>query len=124
MTSVVNVKVAHIRPKYNNLSEWCQDCNNVYIGRKGIVFIEENGKKERFPKIDSLWANPFKVKNDSEEELTNVLNQYYVYIYKKICNENLYEELEKLRNKNLGCWCKPNRCHGDVLLYLLDITKK
>lgn len=37
--SVVNVKVANIRPRYNNLAEWMADENNVYIGRKGIVFI-------------------------------------------------------------------------------------
>ena len=39
MSSVVNVKVAHIRPKYNDLEEWTKDPNNVYIGRAGIVFI-------------------------------------------------------------------------------------
>ena len=122
-TTVSNVKVAFIRPKFNNLLEWCMDCNNIYIGRKGIVFIEKNGSKERFPKQDSIWANPFKLKGDSEEELTSILNQYYFYIIDKIEKENLYDELEKLRGKNLGCWCKPKRCHGDVLLYLLSIKK-
>lgn len=43
---VVNVKVAHIRPKYNNLKEWMEDENNEYVGRGGVVFV--NG--ERFPK--------------------------------------------------------------------------
>lgn len=43
--SVVNVKVAFIRPEYQNLKEWMQDNKNVYIGRKGIVFVD--GK--RFP---------------------------------------------------------------------------
>lgn len=43
--SVVNVKVAFIRPEYQNLKEWMQDDKNVYIGRKGIVFVD--GK--RFP---------------------------------------------------------------------------
>lgn len=43
--SVVNCKVKHIRPKYNNLEEWIKDENNVYIGRKGVVFIDE----KRFP---------------------------------------------------------------------------
>jgi hypothetical protein len=43
--AVVNVKVEYIRPKHKNLSEWMKDENNVYIGRKGVVFID--GK--RFP---------------------------------------------------------------------------
>ncbi len=36
--SVVNVKVKYICPYgYNNLYEWCNDTNNAYIGRKGVV---------------------------------------------------------------------------------------
>lgn len=27
--------------------------------------------------------------------------------------------LSELKGKTLGCWCKPNPCHGDVLLTLL-----
>jgi hypothetical protein len=45
--SVVNVKVKHIRPEYANLKEWTSDLNNVYIGRRGIVFVN----KERYPKM-------------------------------------------------------------------------
>jgi hypothetical protein len=43
--SVVNCKVQYIRPKYNNLKEWMNDPNNIYIGRGGVVFID----KKRFP---------------------------------------------------------------------------
>lgn len=38
--SVVNVKVTYIRPSFMNLEEWCKDANNVYIGRKGVVFVK------------------------------------------------------------------------------------
>jgi hypothetical protein len=54
---IVNVKVKYIRPKYNNLSEWMKEPNNIYIGRKGIVFIDGI----RFPKQDSTWCNPYKI---------------------------------------------------------------
>ena len=63
-TSVVCVKVASLRPKYNNLKEWMADSNNVYIGRRGIVFI----KGERFPKKDSIWANPYKIGKDGTRD--------------------------------------------------------
>ena len=67
--SVVNVKVGHIRPEYDNLKEWMEDPKNVYVGRKGIVFITmEDGKKERFPKNDSVFCNPFKVGKDGTLE--------------------------------------------------------
>ena len=56
-TNVVNVKVKFIRPLgYDNLQEWCQDLQNVYVGRRGVVFVD----RQRFPKQDSPFCNPFK----------------------------------------------------------------
>lgn len=112
--SVVNVKVKSIRPDFENLKEWIKDANNVYIGRKGIVFID----KKRFPQQDSIWANPFK--KDRDGTLDEILEKYEIYIRKKINDENLKDELMKLKGKNLGCWCKPNKCHGDILLKLIN----
>tara|TARA_Y100000589_G_scaffold292563_1_gene296797 strand:+ start:57 stop:494 length:438 start_codon:yes stop_codon:yes gene_type:complete len=134
-TKVVNCKVKYIRPLgYNNLKEWCDDENNIYIGRKGIVFvdsarIDKDGKKikERYPKYNSLFANPFKVKKNKDGR-NEVVGNYEEYIIKKIENENLYDELLSLEGKNLGCWCKESNrhvgCHGDVLLKLLKNYKE
>ena len=113
--SIVNCKVKYIRPQYNNLKEWLENSNNVYIGRAGVVFIN----KERFPKKASIFANPYKIdKNTSRKE---VLEKYKKYIIEKILNDKfLYLELLKLRGKNLGCWCHPEPCHGDILLELIE----
>ena len=117
--SVVNCRVKYIRPKYKNLKEWTEDPNNVYIGRAGIVFID--GK--RFPTKASLFANPFKVRKiDSRGK---IVDQYKQHITKRIDNETwLKVELLKLKGKNLGCWCKPEKCHGDVLLNLIEHYSK
>lgn len=112
--SVVNVKVSNIRPQYNNLEDWVKDENNIYVGRRGIVFI--NG--ERFPKKDSLWANPYKVNKIQTRE--EVLEKYDKYIRHKIVHDDLFEELIKLKDKNLGCWCSPQLCHGDILIKLIE----
>lgn len=117
-TTVVNVKVEYIRPKYNNLKEWTNDKNNVYIGRKGIVFIDG----ERFPKVDSIWANHYKINNTTTRELA--LLSYKNYIMNVLENNIIsYDELMKLDGKNLGCWCKhptiKTSCHGDILVELL-----
>lgn len=118
-TTVSNVKVQYIRPKYNDLKKWSEDPNNVYIARKGVVFvIDKQGDKMRYPKYDSIWANPYKVDKDGTRQ--QVLEKYRKYIVNKIEKENLYEELENLRGKNLGCWCKPEACHGDILVELLN----
>jgi len=113
--SIVNCKVKYIRPQYDNLKEWTENSNNIYIGRAGIVFIN----KERFPKKASIFANPYKIdKNTSREE---VLEKYKKYIIEKILNDkSFYLELLKLRGKNLGCWCHPDPCHGDILLELIE----
>lgn len=114
MTTIVNVKVKNIRPTYNNLEQWMADSNNVYIGRKGIVFI--NGK--RYPIENSLWHNPYKINKNTTR--TEVLEKYKTYITEKITRENLQFELEKLKGKQLGCWCKPLCCHGDILLEIIN----
>lgn len=114
MTSVVNVKVINIRPKYNNLEEWINDKNNVYIGRKGVIFINN----VRYPKENSIWHNPFKI--DENNDRISVIKKYKKYIIKKINDENLLDELMKLKNKKLGCWCSPEACHGDVLKKLIE----
>jgi len=113
--SIVNCKVQNIRPKYNNLKEWMEDNNNIYIARSGVVFID----KKRFPKKSSNFSNPYKIGKDGTRE--EVISKYKIYILEKIKNdEALQIEFNELRGKNLGCWCFPEMCHGNVLLDLLN----
>ena len=37
----VYCKVTNIRPKYNNLKDWTEDKNNVYISHSRVVFIDK-----------------------------------------------------------------------------------
>lgn len=113
-TEVVNVSVKNLRPKYKNLKEWFEDNDNVYIGRKGIVFIDN----KRFPEFNSIWHNPFKITETEDRDA--VVSKYETYIREKIINDNLHEKLLNLKNKKLGCWCHPNKCHGDVLTKLIN----
>ena len=76
--SVINVKNIYLKQiGYNNLKEFCEDTDNIYIGRAGIVFVTtSDNKKERFPKQSSIWANPFKINKNNknqDDERTNVL---------------------------------------------------
>lgn len=118
-TKVVSVRVGDIRPTYANLKEWVSDTNNVYIGRRGIVFIDGR----RFPEENSVWANPFKpTKNESVE---TCIEKYEFYINKKIENgEITADQLKFLKGKTLGCWCKIGGkdlpCHGDVLVKIIE----
>ncbi len=53
---------------------------------------------------------------DSKEE---ALSKYKEYV---LTSPELMESLDELEGKVLGCFCKPEKCHGDILLELL--TKK
>jgi hypothetical protein len=110
---VVNCKVKYIRPQYNDLEEWTKDDNNVYIGRGGVVFV----KGKRFPPKASIFCNPFIIDKDGNREEVLIKYEEYIRERLKAGNDPIFkEELMKLKGKNLGCWCKPEKCHGDILL--------
>ncbi len=113
--SIVNCKVQYIRPEYNNLEEWINNDKNVYIARAGVVFIN----KKRYPPNSSIFANPFKIGKDGTRE--EVLIKYKDYIISKLENDKSFvNELLLLKGKNLGCWCYPEMCHGNILLELIE----
>ncbi|CAH6419533.1 Domain of unknown function (DUF4326)-containing protein [uncultured virus] len=107
-TSVVDVHVESLRPKYNNLKEWCTDPDNVYIARAGIVFVD--GK--RYPPLASKWCNPFTRKMHGDK----CIELYTAHLDKLLLDEANLAEFKLLRDKRLGCWCKPGPCHGDIML--------
>ena len=108
--SVVNCRVKYIRPTYNNLEEWIANDNNFYIGRAGVIFIN----KKRYPTKQSVFANPYKIGKDGTR-------QEVIFKYKEYLNndKSLINKLISLKDKNLGCWCYPEYCHGNVLLELI-----
>jgi len=58
----------------------------------------------------SKWGNPFILgKHGNREE---VIKKYENYL---LNNVNLMNSLYELKDKTLGCWCKPKSCHGDIL---------
>lgn len=107
-TTVVNVRVKHLRPEYNSLEEWLgANPKHVYIGRGMGAWVR--GAEQGSP-----WANPFSAKKYGREEC---IKQYRKYILE---SPQLLRQLETLRGCVLGCWCKPEACHGDVLVELLE----
>ena len=81
----------------------------VYIGR-GLL-----AGKERF--VRSKWANPYSVKRYGQAE---ALKRYE----RDVRDGPLWDELPELEGKTLACWCKPEACHGDVLLRLVEERKR
>lgn len=70
----------------------------------------------------TLWGNPYKIgKHGTREE---VIRRYRIDIVKRLLiEEGLVDELMKLDGKTLGCYCKPESCHGDVLVEIIEELK-
>lgn len=90
-TKVVNIK----KNKYD-----------VYIGRAGH-------------NLDGYFGNPYRVGYDGNR--LEVLELYRKYFYDRINNDiEFRERVYQLKGKTLGCFCKPEKCHGDIIADYLN----
>lgn len=64
---------------------------------------------------ESKWGNPFHIGKDGTRE--EVIQKYRKWI---VTQPILIASLEQLRGKKLGCVCKPENCHGDILVELIE----
>jgi hypothetical protein len=67
----------------------------------------------------SKWGNPFRVGPDGTRQ--EVIAKYRAWIVQQ---PKLMRALSELAGKTLGCWCKPEACHGDVLVELIERLEK
>ena len=65
----------------------------------------------------SKWGNPFRIGRDGSRD--EVVRKYALWITQGE-GQRLLPHLGKLRGKRLGCWCAPQRCHGEVLVWLMN----
>jgi hypothetical protein len=101
--TIVSVKVKELRKRgIKNFAEWNEKKNTLYIGRNMNFYVEGATK--------SKWHNPFPLKKYPDS-----LKRYKEYILK---NEKLLKCMSELSGMELGCWCKPSKCHGDILISL------
>ena len=96
---VINIKMKELILEENSKG------NYIYIGRGKCPVTGQTSK----------WKNPFIIGKDGTRE--EVIKKYEKYIRNK---PELLKDLNKLKNKLLGCYCKPDyACHGDILIKLL-----
>lgn len=94
-----------------------KEAYDIYIGRGGLCMhfgnpfshlpiskadVRVSGRTEAIRRFKS-WLLGESDNDVAQERRTWILNN-----------------LDSLRGKILGCWCKPLACHGDVYLELLE----
>lgn len=80
---------------------------------------KKNSKNYEYIGRGSYWGNPHSMyeKGESREE---VIRKYkYDFDYDKFINKEK-KNVYKLNGKRLGCFCKPEACHGDILADYLN----
>jgi hypothetical protein len=91
---------------------------NIYSKEKFDVYIGRENKK--FGLAGSKWANPFPFKILGREL---AIELYRVWITEGK-GKHLLNDLHELKDKVLCCYCKPQPCHGDTLIELIENNGK
>ena len=76
---------------------------NVFIGR---------GRND-------ILGNPFKIGVHGDRK--QVIYLFRAYFYLKMATDQTFKaKVLSLKDKILGCYCKPFPCHGDIYVEYLD----
>jgi hypothetical protein len=108
-TTVVNIKVENLKKiGYQNLQAWKSASDkHIYIGRDMTTYIRGATESE--------FCNPFSVKKYTLKECIELFIQHLE------TNRQLLDSIKpKLKGCTLGCFCKPQMCHGDLLAKIAD----
>jgi hypothetical protein len=84
----------------------CRRCYPPW-GKPGDVMIDRTTK----------WGNPFLLGRDGDRDA--VCNAYERY-FREMEARGALNIAELFTAQRLGCWCKPQRCHGDYLKKRID----
>jgi hypothetical protein len=65
---------------------------------------------------DGYFGNPFKNKSRLEN-----IEDFKVYFYDRLNKDPEFKQkIHELKGKRLGCFCKPQACHADIIAEYLN----
>lgn len=83
-----------------------------------VVNIKKDEEYDVYIGRPSEFGNPFEARDYG---LIKCLRLYELHIRNKLkVDPSFKERLLELNGKRLGCFCKPNLCHGDILVKLIN----
>lgn len=109
-----------VNVKYENLQDWLYEDNHFYIGPANVFKLPDG---QMFPSMPSVFTSSFEIGKDGNRE--EVLAKYEEELRMKIMFEPHFRwMLMSLKGQTLGCFCKPAKCHGDVIFKLIKEFNK
>lgn len=85
--------------------------HDVYIGRGKDGEIPD-------PPERGCFGNPFSVRRYGRR---GAIDRFVVYFYDRVEEDMAFRNaVLALKGSRLGCFCKPDECHGDVIKQWLD----
>ena len=102
--------------------------DDIVLTRVVNMRKKKDGTFERFDvKIDrsSKWGNPFSHLPNTKARWKVATREEAIQRHREwfVTQPELMAQLEELRGKVLGCWCKPKDCHGDLYVELLHTSR-
>ena len=83
-----------------------------------VVNIKKGEECDVYIGRPSEFGNPFESRDYG---LIKCLKYYEAHIRNKLIKDPSFKDrLLELQGKRLGCFCKPNLCHGDILVKLIN----
>ena len=101
-----------LKLKGTTFNRWVKESNNLYIHKNLGKYSNNQGLP------DSIW---YKDISELQKFRSNDEDDDYLSVYEKCIRSTpeMWNCLDNLENKVLGCWCKPTQeCHADVLIKL------
>ena len=113
--TLVSIKTA-IEEDNLSLQEWLEEDGNLYIAPQLKKYSTNKNIKE------SLWCHRNLSYQHFKEEITT---EEYLEKYEKFVRRRLWNKLDSLEGKTMGCWCKDHdKCIGTVLIKLFNEKRK
>ena len=106
-----------LKLKGTTFNRWLKESNNLYIHKNLGKYSNNQGLP------DSIW---YKDISELQKFRSNDEDDDYLTVYEKCIRSTpeMWNCLDNLENKVLGCWCKPSQsCHADVLIKLFKEKK-
>ena len=106
------LKSDYLKLKGTTFSKWLKDSNNQYIHKNLAKYAKKNDLS------DSIW---FKDISELQKFISDDKDEDYLTVYERCVRSTpeMWNNIQNLENKVLGCWCKPSQpCHADVLIKL------